>query len=103
MEKYYKCPDCKTEFSEEESHYFKEYGKYVMQCPKCDNWELDEGYKCTECEQWFMTPKVDDVELCEECYTEALKRLQDDYKIFIDKYDETDTAILEDYLASKYY
>ena len=45
----------------------------------------------------------DDVELCEECYTEALKRLQDDYKVFIDKYDETDTAILEDYLASKYY
>ena len=50
-----------------------------------------------------MTPQSDDVELCKECYTEALKRLQDDYKVFIDKYDETDTAILEDYLASKYY
>ena len=103
MEKYYKCLDCKTEFSLDCANNFHEYGRDIALCPSCNNWELDEGYKCTECEKWFMTPQSDDVELCEECYTEALKRLQDDYKVFIDKYDETDTAILEDYLASKYY
>lgn len=104
MDKYYRCDECGYEFDDD--HAGSKCLDYttisVVSCPICKSIEIDTGYQCKKCNKWYDNEKNHDVNLCDKCYDKRAKELQDEFKVFMDKYSEEDQLILYDYLAEKY-
>lgn len=101
MEKYYKCDECGTEFTEEESATRKlHYSTLsVVACPHCNSIEVDEGYKCKVCGLWCDID-TSDLEICPSCLIKIEKEVQDKIKVFKDSLSEIEQTVY-DYLKEE--
>ena len=70
--KYYRCEKCGWYWNEDELH--KDMYGMTDVCPNCNSIDLDEGYRCKECDKWFAVKKIDDLDLCDDCLSPKRKR-----------------------------
>lgn len=105
-EQRFKCNECGHVFEEDKADVKKEDYSSInsLTCPSCGSFELDHGYLCDQCETWIENQKgwYCDICLCDQCYNECLAIVVNKFNEFLEPFDETDKALLKEYLSEVY-